>query len=186
MTSALKINANRTNARASTGPKSARGKSLASQNARRHGLSLSIFSDPALSEEVEALAHEIAGEVTEGEIYLLARRIAEVQIDLCRVRCARHEFLSDVLNEPYYDSRANMLAKMAVIGSLLLPNAPEMTMEDLTKLLTSTPQGSDRLAIILSQELKRLRALDRYERRALSRRKFAIRELDALRRQTAA
>jgi len=45
-------------------------------------------------------------------------------------------------------------------------------------LLTSTPQGPHKLALILSQEAKQLLAMDRYERRALSRRKFAIPAFD--------
>jgi hypothetical protein len=45
----------------------------------------------------------------------------------------------------------------------------------LTNFITATPQGPQKFAIILSK-LDRLRALDRYEQRALSRRKFAIRE----------
>jgi hypothetical protein len=49
--------------------------------------------------------------------------------------------------------------------------------------LTSTPQGPDKFAIILLQEAKQLHATDRYERRALSRRKFAIRAFDAARRR---
>jgi hypothetical protein len=53
------------------------------------------------------------------------------------------------------------------------------------KFMTSTPQGPDKLAAILSGESKKLLAVDRYERRALSRRKFAIRAFDAARRQAA-
>jgi len=44
--------------------------------------------------------------------------------------------------------------------------------------LRSTPQGDDKLAVILSQEAKRLGALDRYERRALSRRNVAVQVFD--------
>jgi hypothetical protein len=46
------------------------------------------------------------------------------------------------------------------------------------------PQGPHKFAIIISEEAKRLLAMDRYERRALSRRKFAIRAFDAARRRT--
>ena len=60
-----------------------------------------------------------------------------------------------------------------------------MSMGALEKLVTSTPQGPAKLATILSQEAKQLLAMDRYERRALSRRKFAIRALDKLRGQAA-
>ena len=45
----------------------------------------------------------------------------------------------------------------------------------------STPQGPHKLATILSEEAKQLR-FDRYERRALSRRKFAIRAFDEARK----
>ena len=61
MTTASKIHANRANARASTGPKTADGRARSARNALRHALSLPVCSNPALSEEVETLAREIAG-----------------------------------------------------------------------------------------------------------------------------
>ena len=185
MTSPRRIRTNRANAQASTGPKTVHGKIRAAQNAHRHGLSLSVFADPARHAEIESLAHLIAGEGAIPEILELARRIAEAQIDLQRVRYARHQFLSNQLDDPYYDSRANVRVKMSLIGKFLRPNAPEISMTALTKLVTSTPQGLDKFALILSQEVKQLRVMDRYERRALSRRKFAIREFDAARKALA-
>jgi hypothetical protein len=183
LTSDAKIKANRANAQASTGPNTARGRARAARNARRHGLSLPLYSDPILSEEVEALACEIAGADANAEIRQLACRIAEAQIDLRRVRRARNQFLTDRLNDEYYESRANRRAKVAVILKLLRPNAPDIPMAALSKYLTSTPQGPQKFATILSQEAKQLLAMDRYERRALSRRKFAIREFDVARRR---
>jgi hypothetical protein len=61
MTSARKTRSNRANARSSTGPKSAEGRTRSARNAVRYGLSLSVLSDPTLSQEVTALAREIAG-----------------------------------------------------------------------------------------------------------------------------
>jgi hypothetical protein len=68
VTSERKIESNRENARASTGPKTTQGRSRTARNALRHGLSLPLSSDPALSEEVEALAREIAGADASAEI----------------------------------------------------------------------------------------------------------------------
>ena len=90
MTSEHKIRANRTNARASTGPKTAPGRFHAARNALRHALSLPVYSDPVLAEEVKALAREIIGTDSNPEMQELARRIAEAQIDLRRVRHVRH------------------------------------------------------------------------------------------------
>ena len=100
MTSDRKIKANRVNAQISTGPKTYHGRARSAKNAFRHGLSLPIQSDQALCEEVQALARQIAGRHASAHIEILARRVAEAQIDLRRVRYARHQLLSDALVEP--------------------------------------------------------------------------------------
>ena len=179
MTSDHKIKANRANAQASTGPKTADGRARAARNALRHALSLPVCFNPALSEEVETLAREIAGPDANAETQDLARQVAEAQIDLRRVRYARRKLLSDAWADPHYDSWRE---KMAVLGSLLRKKkAPDLPVENLVAFLNSTPQGPHKLATILSQEAEQLLAMDRYERRALSRRKFAIRAFDAAR-----
>jgi hypothetical protein len=100
------------------------------------------------------------------------------------VRHARHQFLSDTLSNQYFDSDANMRMKMKVLRALLRSNPPDMSLETL-EFATSKPQGPHKLATILLEEAKMLLAMDRYERRALSRRKFAVRAFDAARARTA-
>jgi hypothetical protein len=194
MSSAAKINANRANARASSGPRTAQGRARSARNAHRHGLSLPVLADRALSEEVEALAGEIAGASATPEIHELARRIAEAQIDLRRVGSVRHDLLSGALCDPDYDSSAakRKKSKLAVEAAQLrarLELSPRLRLSPLiSQLLTSlegsvqsSPEGPQKFATILSDMTQRLAVMDRYERRALSRRKFAIRALDAAR-----
>src|SRR5262249_26176192 len=130
------------------------------------------------------LAREIAGPGANAETQELARQVAEAQIDLRRVRYARHQFLSDTLSNPDYDSDANKRMKVKVLSALLRPNPPD-TSTEAGKSVTSTPQGPHKLATILLQEAKKLLAMDRSERRALSRRKFAIGAFDAARARAA-
>jgi hypothetical protein len=151
VTSAKKIEANRSNARRSTGPKTALGKVRAAQNARRHGLSVSVVRDPALLEQVDLLAKVIGGETPGCEIHEHAWRFAEAQLDVVRIHRARHD-----LDAPN-------------IGK------PECADDALR-------QGPGEVAVVLGHVSKQLVLMARYERRARSRRKSAIRALDLARR----
>src|ERR1019366_241812 len=102
MTSARKIKANRANAKASTGPRTKQGKSRTAKNALWHGLSLSVLADPTCVTEIENMARKIAGQNPTSENFELARRIAEAQIDLQRVRQAQLNLLTRFLSDPEY------------------------------------------------------------------------------------
>src|SRR4051794_23477307 len=110
MTGSLKAESNRANARSSTGAKTAEGMARSAKNALRHGLSRPVFGDPILSADIDALAREIAGTEASPEIQELARRIAEAQIDLRRVRHVRYELLANALRDPDCGSRASVNA----------------------------------------------------------------------------
>jgi hypothetical protein len=154
VTSPRRLKANRENARASTGPRTADGKARSSRNARRHGLNISVLSDQALAADVEALAHDIAGVDAGPKLLDLARDLAEAQIELSRVRRARHDVLLNLL------SHSNGL------------RADEGE---------TPPQRSNILAQVAAILAPELAAFDRYERHALSRRRRAIRAFDAAR-----
>jgi hypothetical protein len=194
MTSTFKTTANRANAQNSTGPKTAHGKISSARNARRHGLSLSILADPTRSAEVEALAREIAGEEAIPEIFEGACRIAEAQIDLQRVRQARRDLLTRHLSNSVWIPKVyftalkrlgNVVARHARQFGPMAECPAEIEME-VMNIIEDKPPGARKFSFILSDYTKELVLMDRYERRALSRRKFAIRAFDAARRQAAA
>ena len=178
----------RANGRRAGGPRSASGKARSSQNALRHGLSLPLLVDPAASAEVVALARAIAaqmgaGEPNEGppELTELTRRVAEAQLDIVRVRRARHDLIAAALADPDYVSphskgeRAQLLERATNLArSGRLPPF----LDPIITALRRTPNGPDKFALILADLSPRLSAMDRYERRACSRRKFAMRAFD--------
>jgi hypothetical protein len=172
------------NAKGSTGPRTALGKARAALNARRHGLNQPAIADPVLLEQVEQLTRALADETTDIEICQLARCVAEAQIEVQRVRYACHQHLVRTMSIPNYDSAANQRKKDQMVIRCLRTTGPFAPMpDDVVEFVYSWPEGPEKFATILTAEVHQLLLLDRYERRALSRRKFAIRALDEAKRQ---
>jgi hypothetical protein len=164
MTASRKQIANCNNARASTGPKTVTGKARVRRNARRHGLAARNRFVGTLANEANALAHCLVGSNVSPAVLTAALRIAEAQIDLVQVRAVRHRLIAPGLSDEGY-------------GSQTYTAMPTRKMLQVTQ----GPATSEKFMFVLSDAAKQLRALDRYEARALARRKRASEDLDTIR-----
>lgn len=97
MTSIRQIEANRANAKRSTGPKTAGGKARSSQNALRHGLARTTIGDPA---EVATFAVAIACGLGHQITPASAMALAQSKLSLLRLRRLRQMMLAGLLAAP--------------------------------------------------------------------------------------
>jgi hypothetical protein len=131
------------------------------------------------------MAHKISGPYADAETFERARRIAEAQIDLNRVRASRRRLLTRLLVDPHLGPKEVNRQRFRLLNGVLGGYRPRNLPADVDSIKETVspkpPEGEEKLAIILEENISEFAALDRYERRALSRRKAAIRNFDAAR-----
>jgi hypothetical protein len=184
MASERQIAANRRNAQKSTGPRRSAAKKRTSQNAYRHGLTVSPLANPALAKRLDKLARLIAGD-SKSEIVLdHARAAAQAELDLARVRQVKIALIKSVAALGALDApqdigavvKAWLYLELALAGTAPRGRPPAIK-EPVDPLATMPAEEPGRTAEAVRRALPELLKLDRYESRAVARRDRAMREI---------
>ena len=183
MTSDRQRRANQANAKASRGPKTKAGKARSARNALRHGLSIPVSKEPSLSIQAEEIALKLAGPDPDETLLDRARAIGEAQVDLNRVRARRNALVAQLLADPEYQPLSaykRQLRKMRTIDHVERIFGTSFDFDDIEPLIEPKPlEDDEKFATVVEDRIRELAALDRYERRAISKRKSAIRAFDS-------
>jgi hypothetical protein len=167
MTSERMIAANRSNGRRGCGPRTAAGKASSRRNALRHGLSVPLVNVPGMCAEVEKLARIIAGANADDTQLGHARMVAEAQLDLMRIRGIKSAIMNSLtakVNPP----SAGIFAEEVKISSE--GGDAGLVSDDF-----SSEGGCSQELAMIPPVLRQLSRLERYECRAISRRRRAMR-----------
>jgi hypothetical protein len=188
-----RVRANRLNAKRSTGPKSTEGKARSAKNSFKHGLSIPVGDLPDFSGDIQAVLEQLIDNNASDDAKVAATEIAEAQVDINRVRHARASLYENPearekkLTSHELDKNLRLMHRMVnktwVIddktGDLLINHnllsmyLPLMAQINLKPIPQSLEEGIGQLQPSLAK-------LWRYERRALSRRRKAITQLNKL------
>jgi hypothetical protein len=182
LTSDRQWRANQANAKASRGPRTKAGKARSARNALRHGLSVPVCREPSLSLQAEEIALKLVGPDPDETLLDRARAFAEAQVDLNRVRARRNALVAQLLADPEYhplSAYKTQVRRMRTIERVRrilkkFSNFGDINPQIELKLL----KDDEKFATIVEDRTRELAALDRYERRAISKRKSAIRDFD--------
>jgi hypothetical protein len=168
---------------ASGGPKTTAGKARSARNALRHALSIPVCKRPSLSIQTEEIALKIAGPDPDEALLDRARAVAEAQVDLKRVRARRNTLVAELLAHPEYQplpAYKSQVRKMRTIDRIEGALGTSFDFDVIEPLIELEPLKSDqKFATAIEARTRELSALDRYERRAISKRKSAIRSFDS-------
>jgi len=160
--------------RISTGPKSRAGKWRSARNARRHGLSLSIWSDPSLSADAEALVLALAGPAASPEFQCRVRAAAAAaaHIDVNRIRRVRHHLIAQEFDGPNLGLTTSQASRKFLrdLMRLEVVTSRSLHLRSLLQFL-QTADRAQKFALAITNLARQLAILERYERRALSQRK---------------
>ena len=128
------------------------------------------------------MARSIAGDGSPA-ILQLARKIAEAEIDVIRVRRARSDRVSDELSECNYRNKTRQVFR-SWLAILMNDQSESLSPEEPEGKRRKRSVEGDHKVVLKRDEVAPHRsrlAIWTHERRAISRRKFAIRAFDAAR-----
>jgi len=194
MVSSKQAAANKANSRRSTGPRSVTGKARSRVNALKHGLAIPASALPELGPEIARLAHLLAGPAADHPVVRqAATRVAEAALDVVRVRQARAALVDRLFRErpdlcpcapgQPMPSWSPGTGTSSGIGGQASSDGDLQAVRPMEAAHTQHEYEADAEGSGLQQRRASawdlLGKLDRYERRALSRRHSALNAYEA-------